>query len=94
MVLWKRSTKPLVCGLLPLVRVWSMFSTAAAGRRYSRVAQPFDQGICIVTFVPEQRAATDAFEQWPCSANIVDVTRGQNEPDLYRPRFLGHRIEP
>jgi hypothetical protein len=28
MVLWKRSTVPLVCGLLALVRVWSMSSTA------------------------------------------------------------------
>ncbi len=40
----------------------------------SRVAQPFDQCACIVTFVAQQRAASDAFEQLPHSANIVDVT--------------------
>ena len=47
----------------------------------SRVAQPFDQGVCIVTFVAEQCAASDAFEQLPHSANIVDVTGRQNKPD-------------
>ena len=47
----------------------------------SRVAQPFDQSVCIVTFVAEQRAASDAFEQLPRRAKIVDVTRGQNKPD-------------
>ena len=47
----------------------------------SRVAQPFDQSVCIVTFVAEQRAASDAFEQLPRSAKIVDVTRRQNKPD-------------
>jgi hypothetical protein len=29
----------------------------------SPVAQRFDQGVCIVPFVDEQRAASDAFEQ-------------------------------
>jgi hypothetical protein len=36
--------------------------------------KPFDQGVCIVLFVAEQRAASDAFEQLPRDANIVDVT--------------------
>ena len=41
----------------------------------------FGQSVCIVPFVAEQRAASDAFEQLPCSANIVDVTRSQNKSD-------------
>jgi hypothetical protein len=47
----------------------------------SRVVKPFDQGVCIVPFVAEQRAASDAFEQLPRDANIVDVTRRQNQSD-------------
>ena len=46
----------------------------------SRIAQPFDQGVRI-TFVAEQRATSDAFEQLSLSANIVDVTGRQNKPD-------------
>ena len=47
----------------------------------SRVAQLFDQAVCIVPFVAEQRAARDALEQLPRNANIVDVTRRQNKSD-------------
>ena len=47
----------------------------------SRVPQPSDQGVCIVSLVAEQRAASDAFEQLRRSANIVDVPRRQNKFD-------------
>ena len=58
----------------------------------SRVAQPFDQSVCIVTFVAEQRAASDAFEQLPRSANIVDVTARQNKPDRIA-QGVGERMD-
>ncbi len=47
----------------------------------SPVAQRFDQGVCIVPFVAEQRAASDAFEQSPRNATIVDVAARENKPD-------------
>jgi hypothetical protein len=58
----------------------------------SRVAQPFDQGVCIVTFVAEQRAASDAFEQLPRGANIVDVAGRQNKPDRIA-QGVGERMD-
>ena len=58
----------------------------------SRVAQPFDQGVCIVTFVAEQRAASDAFEQLPRRANVVDVTARQNKPDRIA-QGVGERVD-
>ena len=36
-----------------------------------RAPQPFDQDVCVVTFVAEQRSASDAFEQLPRNANIL-----------------------
>jgi hypothetical protein len=58
----------------------------------SRVAQPFDQGVCIIAFVAEQRAASDAFEQLPRSAKIVDVTRRHNKPDRIA-QGVGERMD-
>jgi hypothetical protein len=45
------------------------------------VAQRFDQGVRIVPFVAEQRAASDAFQQSPRNATIVDLTARENKPD-------------
>lgn len=58
----------------------------------SRVPQLFDQGVCIVTFVAKQRAASDAFEQLPCSANIVDVTGCQYKSDRIA-QSVGERMD-
>ena len=58
----------------------------------SRAAQPFDQGVCIVTFVAEQRAASDAFEQSPRNATIVDVTARENKPDRIA-QSVGERMD-
>src|SRR5207253_2544968 len=57
-----------------------------------RVAQLFDQGVCIVAFVVEQRAASDAFEQLPGSATIVDVTARENKPDRIA-ESVGERMD-